>query len=35
MQRLQLVHAERLAAHAAAEAAVLKQAAQLNVSMVS
>merc|ERR1712240_271194 len=32
--RLQLVHAERLAAHAAAEAAVLKQAAQLNARPV-
>ena len=35
MQRLRLLHAERLAAHAAAEAAVLKQAAQLNVRIWS
>ena len=33
--RLQLLHAERLAAHAAAEAAVLKQAAELNVRMMA
>merc|ERR1712226_1816035 len=34
VNRLRLLHAERLAAHAAAEAAVLQQAAQLNARHV-